>query len=314
MRLPFFFWRIKMETNSTTQFTIQEASSAGAVKSGGPNTNRGKARSRRNAVKHGIFAKVVLLEHEPSAQFDDLLKGFREDFRPEGTVEEVLVEKLASLTWRYRRMLVAERAEIRAEQEHSSRAADREKQHREEVIMLYTSPKEFEPGLVEMRENPIILKRCIDLLKTLRIFIGARGFNPSMDDKIIRMVFGDKPMCSFRMMYCLYDDPMLMAKKEELKEYDLPLEERQKKFLEYLSGTIEDFEHYANIKKDMLAQLERLESSSGEVPETPRLDRLLKYSTSLERDFERTLNQLERLQRIRRGQPVPPTLNVTLSQ
>jgi hypothetical protein len=57
-----------METNSTTQFTIQEASSAGAVKSGGPNTNRGKARSRRNAVKHGIFAKVVLLEHEPSAQ------------------------------------------------------------------------------------------------------------------------------------------------------------------------------------------------------------------------------------------------------
>jgi len=43
------------------------------------------------------------------------------------------------------------------------------------------------------------------------------------------------------------------------------------------------------------------------------LDRLLRYEASLERTFDRTLNQLERLQRMRLGQPVPPPVKVELS-
>lgn len=37
---------------------------------------------------------------------------------------------------------------------------------------------------------------------------------------------------------------------------------------------------------------------------------LLRYEASIERNFDRTLNQLERLQRIRLGQPVLPKLEV----
>ena len=84
-------------------------------KSGGPSTKQGKEKNCRNAVKHGIFAKVVLLHDEPTTQFDNLLQGIRNDLQPEGTLEGVLIEKLASLMWRYRRMLVAERAEIKNE-------------------------------------------------------------------------------------------------------------------------------------------------------------------------------------------------------
>jgi hypothetical protein len=64
--------------------TNQEPARSRAGRSSGPITKRGKQRSRRNAVKHGIFAKVVLLKDEPSAQFDSLLQGFQNDFRPEG--------------------------------------------------------------------------------------------------------------------------------------------------------------------------------------------------------------------------------------
>ena len=42
-------------------------------------------------------------------------------------------------------------------------------------------------------------------------------------------------------------------------------------------------------------------------------DRLLRYEGSLERAFDRTLVQLERLQRLRLGQPVPPPIKVSLS-
>ena len=42
------------------------------------------------------------------------------------------------------------------------------------------------------------------------------------------------------------------------------------------------------------------------------LDLLLSYESSFERALDRALSQLERLQRIRKGQPVPPTLNANL--
>ncbi len=43
---------------------------------------------------------------------------------------------------------------------------------------------------------------------------------------------------------------------------------------------------------------------------TPTLDRLLRYEAVLDRSFDRTLNQLERMQRVRLGQPVLPKLEV----
>jgi hypothetical protein len=44
------------------------------------------------------------------------------------------------------------------------------------------------------------------------------------------------------------------------------------------------------------------------VPSQEVLDRLIRYEAHLSREFDRTLSQLERLQRIRLGHPVPPTL------
>ncbi len=43
-------------------------------------------------------------------------------------------------------------------------------------------------------------------------------------------------------------------------------------------------------------------------------DQLLRYEATFERAIDRSLAQLERLQRMRRGQPVPPPLKVELSQ
>jgi hypothetical protein len=50
------------------------------------------------------------------------------------------------------------------------------------------------------------------------------------------------------------------------------------------------------------------------VPSQDVVERLLRYEAHLGREFDRTLNQLERLQRIRLGQPVPPSVRVELSR
>ena len=47
----------------------------------------------------------------------------------------------------------------------------------------------------------------------------------------------------------------------------------------------------------------QLEILCRNVPDSPGLDRLLRYKVSLERSFDRTLSQLERLQRMRLDQP-----------
>jgi flagellar biosynthesis/type III secretory pathway M-ring protein FliF/YscJ len=54
----------------------------------------------------------------------------------------------------------------------------------------------------------------------------------------------------------------------------------------------------------------KLEALRQHVPLTSQFDHLLRYETALERNFERTLSQLERVQRLRLSQPVLPKLEV----
>src|SRR6266852_6192159 len=71
----------------------------------GPRTELGKQRSSQNAIKHGIFSEVTVLKGESRAKYQALLGGLWETFLPEG-LEEILVEKLATILWRHRRLLV----------------------------------------------------------------------------------------------------------------------------------------------------------------------------------------------------------------
>ena len=127
------------------------------------------------------------------------------------------------------------------------------------------------------------------------------------------MIFGEGKLSEFRLFYSIMDQPFTFVKCEELKEFDLPLTERKAKFLEYLAKLITHLEHFGKLTEDFSEQRERMESKAANVPEASRLERLMKYSASLERDFDRTLKQLERLQRMRKGQPVPPPLNLNVT-
>lgn len=106
-------------TNGSGEATAEGAARAFPVVRGstGPRTQHGKERSKNNAIKHGIFCKAALLRGESQAEFNVLMSGLHEDFQPEGTFEEGLVEVLAFTRWRLRRLLIAEAAEIEAGRE-----------------------------------------------------------------------------------------------------------------------------------------------------------------------------------------------------
>ena len=89
-----------------------EANRRNAQRSTGPRTQEGKERSRRNARKHGILTSALLITEgkgwENEDEFTQLLAGLRENLSPEGTLEDLLVQKIAICCWRQRRALECE--------------------------------------------------------------------------------------------------------------------------------------------------------------------------------------------------------------
>ena len=67
---------------------------------------------RYNAVKHGILSRHVVLPHEDKGEYQQLLVGLIEEHGPIGPTENHLVEEIAGVIWRKRRVLMAEGATI----------------------------------------------------------------------------------------------------------------------------------------------------------------------------------------------------------
>src|SRR5688572_13958595 len=90
---------------------------------GGPKTPAGKAIASRNALIHGIFTAVPVvpgLEHPD--QWEAHRLGLVTSLNPVGHFEEVLVERLAALLWRLRRVLRYETQSIALGQESAEDA------------------------------------------------------------------------------------------------------------------------------------------------------------------------------------------------
>ena len=93
-----------------------EANRAYAKRSTGPRTSDGKARSRMNAVKHGLTAKYIVIGDEDPDEFEALRADLESDFQPSTRLEHELIDRLAGLLWRLRRVPGVEAALVKARQ------------------------------------------------------------------------------------------------------------------------------------------------------------------------------------------------------
>ena len=87
-----------------------------ALRSTGPRSPEGKQMSRWNAQKHGMLAKELVIPagdgKEDENEFRALLESLRDDLRPVGLTEEILVEEIAVAYWRLRRVIRSENGRI----------------------------------------------------------------------------------------------------------------------------------------------------------------------------------------------------------
>lgn len=79
-----------------------------AVRSTGPRTPEGKASSSRNALRHGLLSREVLLPKERGEDLASFAERLRSELRPVGELEDLLVDRILSSAWRLRRVLAVE--------------------------------------------------------------------------------------------------------------------------------------------------------------------------------------------------------------
>lgn len=80
-----------------------DANRQNALRSTGPRTIEGKETAQRNALRHGLTSKTLVLSCEDREAFEELRTGLLADWAPQGQHEEALVEALVEGEWRLMR-------------------------------------------------------------------------------------------------------------------------------------------------------------------------------------------------------------------
>ena len=130
-----------MPAKKPTSAAKIRANRANAQKSTGPKTAAGKARSSRNALKHGILSELLVIApssgKETRRRYNTLLRRLHEHFNPQDIVEETVVERIAICYWRLRRAIHAESEATRAQDDWPKRRLTLPPQSNMDAILRY---------------------------------------------------------------------------------------------------------------------------------------------------------------------------------
>ena len=266
-----------------------------ARKSTGPKSAEGKAQSRMNALKHGILAREVVLrgklDGEHGREFETLRRLYWEHLEPVGPLEEMLVERIVTTYWRLHRVLIAERGEILCSLEGG--------RHRGQMMKAggllsaqIGSPAMRLPWTYGAAEAIVDARDCV-----------------RCGEELTEPVLG-------RLVKALEGRPGMVWHLQRVREFvpenaeglsaEAVRAKRQQHLLKFLNELLESCE--AGLREVAESEAEKLKVrlDASLLPGQKIVDKLLRYETSLQRQMYQAMNQLERLQRLRKGEVVPP--------
>lgn len=129
------------------------ANQINAQSSTGPKTESGKARSSRNAVKHGLRSQDFVVAPEDTEEFEELRDNLRKQMNPPSGLGDVLFTKLLEAAWNQCRCRRAEAA-LRNELGIDPLLADGAAQKRFATVERYSrrADRAFQYALKELRQ------------------------------------------------------------------------------------------------------------------------------------------------------------------
>jgi len=276
-----------------------EANRMNARKSTGPKSAEGKTKSRMNAFKHGLLAQEVVVrgfgfnDGEQASKFQALHQMYREHLEPVGPLEEMMVERIVTAYWRLHRVLIAERGEILRSLEGARQV------------------------------NPVIdPHRLLMTLGRLPWAHDAASEVRAVRDSVRKEGELTEPMLA-RLMKVLEGRSSMIERLQEAQEAPptdaegLSAEalkaKRQERLLKFLDEQLICCKAGLDEIGEMHEWTKQVRLDSSLMPGQKTMDRILRYETNLERQMYRAMSQLERLQRLRKGEVVPAPLAIQVT-
>jgi len=196
---------------------------------------------------------------------------------------------------------------------HSLRC-ENEVGQQDELRQIDAPTAPFFGGLLRKRRNPLIIHRCVEILRGWRKGLAEHGLNFEHDMDTLRQIYGHQDFAMYReglpFAYCVVT--LLRKQVDELKEGGGLTRRQAKRAL--LKEAKKEIKKLVRLEKKVKKeQDERLAYEAGTHMIPMASDRLMRYETMLSRGIRRAMNQLERLQRLRRGERIPPPVDVDFS-
>lgn len=239
---------------------------------------------RFNALKHGILSRHTVLAHEDAGEYRNLFMALVEEHQPAAATEVHLVEDLAAIIWRKRRVLQAEGASINRGLKGAVKDA--------EAVFPAAAP--FEHRLsgkdTDLRDLMVLTKK--EVAERLRDAQRDR----TVTQKAARILDRGAANAYERALRVLRADSRewweQCVEDEDYAENAEGLASFIADLLEPLCIAAEkEAIHHEAIKAQAL----------GEGLQAYRLEKLSRYETHLDRKFERTLAMLIKLKELRRA-------------
>jgi len=284
-----------------------EANRRNALQSTGPRTAAGKAKSKMNALKHGILARAVVVQGdrggESEQEFTALHARFGRELAPVGPVEEMLVDQIVTAYWRLRRALRAERGEIQLRTNPDSLVSHRFR----EVLADFGVRHGWSAGLMSAKAMDTVL----EILERLRQRVVADGelTESALAEAVAQMAGPDLPL--MRQLDELRREWAGRPTGAEAGEWR---EQHRSKVLSFLEEQIENTCRAHEFYAEREAQETEDRLTAATLPAVETLDKILRYETTLERQLYRAMHQLERLQRRRAGEHVPAPVTMEIGR
>jgi hypothetical protein len=234
--------------------------------------------TRFNALRHGVLSQFTILPWEDEEEYCGLLDALVAEHKPKGPTEEHLVEEMAGILWRKRRLRLAEAAAFHRGL-GSAISSDRQP-IKPALAHLDTAATAAEVARLNERETMAV--RALDLLQKDR---GARAYDKALaalgEETRRRWKESIKPRPQISVL--MFEEAAYTANAEGLTEFLrkelMPSYERQRS----------ELENRPLIREQVI----------GEALEPEKLEGLARYEIHLDRKFERMLTMLIRLQGLR---------------
>jgi hypothetical protein len=257
-----------------------------------PNETSGTQITRFNALRHGVLSRYTVLPWEDAGEYCALLAALVAEHAPQGPTEEHLVEELAGIFWRKRRLRLAEAAA------HRRGLEDTLEPHRKTVKAalvhldapdpaervadaIRATAMDTEEDIREMQEDEAMTRRALDLLGSKR------------DDTY------EVALAALREDTQVWWADMLARDSDGLDEDEKPATGNAEGLRCFLEAKVLPW--FENRRTELANRPLIREQAFGEALDPDKLERLGRYEVHLDRKLERMLAMLLRLRDLRQG-------------